>query len=381
MKRIGIIFLSLASILAASCSVRPESLMRPVELVEGMLADTTQYYSRQVIAAGAAHNDHGTIAVVGAPQDVILVTEGLLTSDFHDNISARHESDGLPDFAGETVAQVLDIAGAPYSAYGTMDQDQTFRTLNVHNFLQAVDTTCLRSQADESSIQFKQRAKLVVFASSYSSAARFDIDTLCSSLGVKIPVFMPVETVADYSARIFGERPNLMVWADADKAAKGVWKTGVHGTMFQTQAPEAGVAADSTVRAGFLRALDNYLDSGNEAKLSGLVIDNVPVAVDALRRVVDELLSTDDDNLLIYRNILNPDFECFSVPEAIAHECYAYLRAANAFTHRIAYPELRSFFSSPSADHVVELRDRYFSEQLMDFMEEYAPKTFSLYVR
>lgn len=391
MKRFGIILLLAAMLSGVSCTRRAEGVIRPVAMVQEMLADTSRYYSRQVLAAGM-HNDHGTIAVVGVPEEVILVTEGLLTCDVHDNISGRHAADGLPDFSGETVAQVLDIAGAPYDAYcasgtdgaaGTIDLNETFRTLHVRNFLHAIDTTSLISQVDESSAVFKQRAKMVVFASSYSDRARYDIDTLCRRLGVDIPVITPVKAVSDYVRHNIGSESHLLVWADDAKIGNRVWQGRQEGVTYHPYACglDTPAASDSLVRASFLHLLDGYLDSGSEAKLAGLVVDNLCLPFDSLREVIEGILSTDDDNLLIYRNILNPDFECFSVAEAISDVCYGGLRTANAFTHRIAYPDLRSFFTSTSAEQIVELRDRYFSESLMDFMEEYAPKTFSLYVR
>lgn len=382
MKRYGILILAVLSFLLVSCKDRNTGKIRPVKLVEDIIADTSSYEYHQLLAA-AEFNSHGTIAVVGDPKDVMIVTEYLLTCDFHDNISGQHKSDGLPDFSGETVAQILDDANAPYDGYIAEKGEEALRTLNVRNFLNAVDTVSLISPLDETGVSYKQRAKVVVFASSLSSAyGHYDADTLCKRLGVDVPVIAPVQAMVDYAEARHEGPLNLVVWSDSKKLSRGTYSSSMEGLNYQAFAPVKDSLNDASgVRKQFLQLLDMYMDAGNAEKVSAMLLDDYDIPADLVSEAVSEILLTDDDNLLIYRNILEPDFECITPGRAIADRCYKYLRTANAFTHRIAYPELRSYITIPSTDEIVELRDRYLSSSLMEFMLEYAPKTFSLYVR
>ncbi len=376
MKQSSIILFVLASLALVSCKDRQTGSFRPVSLVGQILSDTSSVPYRQLAKADSP-NVHGTIAVVGAPEDAILVTEYLVSYDCHNNISGKHTEDGLPDFSGETFAQILDEAQSPYGDFLSQDESVLLREANVLNFLMAVDTTCLASPYDTTGYLYKQRSKIVIMASSESSSyGYFDIDTLCKSTGTDIKIFAPVQAMAEYAAERHGEQTNIAVWSVADKISNGVY------SGYKAFAPVS--YQDTTVRQSFLRFLDMYIDSGSGKRLDAMFLDDNSVSVDELNGVIDEIVSTDNDNLLIYKNILDENFECIHPGKALAEKCYDYLRKANAFTHRISYPEVRFFITSsvPSGRNaLVELRDKYFSDSLMDFMEQNAPKTFSLYVR
>lgn len=381
MKRIGILYLALLSVLLVSCKDCNTGQFRTIPMVEEIIADTASIYYHQVFEAGNGNN-HGTIAVVGAPVDVVLVSEALLTADMHDNISGAHTPDGLPDFSGEIVAQILDIAHPSYETYAAENGEEALRELNVRNFLSAVDTAALVNPLDETSVQYKGRAKMVVFASSLSSAfGTADVDTLCRSIGPELMTVAPVQAMVGYVQARHESHLNLVVWSESSKIARGAYSS-VIGETYQALAPALEYAEDSIcVRSSFLNLLDMYVAAGNTAKISAVLVDNYDIPQAELDATVEEILTTDDDNLLIYRNILEPDFECICPGKAIADVCYKSLRTANAFTHRIVYPELRSYFTSSSTGFLVEVRDSYLSPELMEFIQVHAPKTFSLYVR
>ncbi len=390
MKRYVILYLMLISALMVSCSDHDPGAARPHPLVEAIVADTTSSYNHAVRAAGH-DNNHGTIAVVGAPSDVVLVSEALLTSDMHDNISGSHNPDGLPDFSGEVIAQILDIAHPSYEVYASENGEDALRELSVRNFLRAVDTTVVENPLDGSSVRPKRRAKMVVFASSLSSAfGLFDVDTLCSSLGSGVIAVAPVQAMVDYARSRHHGPLSFVVWSENSRITRGIYSSSMKDEEYVALAPSMEYvstassidAEDSvSVRTSFLRLLDMYMDAGNSRRISAVLVDNFDIPTGSVDQTVEEILSSDDDDLLIYRNILEPDFECIYPGPAIADRCYRHLRMANAFTHRIAYPELRSFLTSDSTEFLVEMRERYLSPELMEFIQVHAPKTYSLYVR
>lgn len=377
MKRTGLIILMLAALLAVACRERNTGMMRPIQLVETIVADTSSYHYRQISALKGI-GSHGSIALVGDPEDVMRLTEYLLTYDGHDNISGAHLSDGLPDFSGETIAQILDVAGSPYSAVLQDAGAVTLREKNLKNFLLATDTAYVAGPYD-GVMQHRQSAKMVVFASSYSSAyGRYDADTLCRSIGLEYPVIAPVQAMEAYADMKTEGTMNLAVWTDMDKISGGLYDG------LQAFAPQTDTTADDQAR--LCRFLDMYVDAGNSARLSAVLLDDPDVDAEAMESAARMVIASTEDNLLNYRNLLDNGFEFITPGEAIAEQCYAYLRRANAFTHRIAYPELRSYITmvqdEPEGETVlVGLQDRYFPTPLMEFMVEYAPKSFSLYVR
>lgn len=382
MKRYVVLYLMLLSALLVSCNDHDAGVARPHPLVEAIVADTTSSYHHAVRAAGH-DNNHGTIAVVGAPADVVLVSEALLTADMHDNISGSHNPDGLPDFSGEVIAQILDNAHSSYEAYASENGEDALRELSIRNFLRAVDTTAVENPLDSTSVKSRKRSKMVVFASSLSSAfGLFDVDTLCSSLGADIITVAPVQAMVDYAKARHHGPLNLVVWSESSKISRGVYSSSIKDEDYLALAPSMEYVEDSiSVRSSFLSLLDMYIDAGNTQRISAVLVDNFDIPSGSVDQAVAEILSSDDDNLLIYRNILEPEFVCVYPWIAIADRCYRHLRTANAFTHRIAYPELRSYFTSSSTEFLVEMRDRYLSPELMEFIQVHAPKTFSLYVR
>ena len=86
-----------------SCEQRPVVTFVPVPLVTSLLADTT-VSAWSPLAAYDAEDSRGSIAVIGEPDRVSWMMGTLLLQDSFDNIDGRLLSDGLPDFAGETLA-------------------------------------------------------------------------------------------------------------------------------------------------------------------------------------------------------------------------------------------------------------------------------------
>ncbi len=419
MKLLRYIFLAAVSACLFSCVGKKEADSQMIPLTLKILRDTASYDYRSISACRAGDN-RGTIAVVGAPEDVLLLSEELISCDLYDNISGVSRSDGLPDFAGETFAEILDFANYPYDGYLSLGNSDFLKEVNVRNFLSAVDTVCLQSPFDSTGTIFRQRSKVVIFASSSSSAyGRRDIDSLLSAAGSPVAVITPVSSMAAYVMARRKGSVNMLVWGGADNVASNVYSPVLSpmldgrgdGSRFSVFASRRdSLDAHRQVRRELLDILNRYAESGSGGKIDAILLDERRVSYAEFISAVKELQSTDEDNLLQYRNMLSENLVCVSAARAIAEQCNVYLRKHNAFTHRVAYPDLRFYITYPSVNlpeevydvdggfsfaykysrktsagrpdfSLVELRDRYFPESMAEFMKSRAPKSYSIYVR
>lgn len=358
-----------------------------------MLADTSSNgYS--LLSSYSKSSVYGSIAIVGAPQDVITITEQLLTEDRRDNVSGNLSADGLPDFAGETVSMMADAANAPYSSFVASDDLLSLREATVRNFLSAMDTLSYTSPYDTEHSVAKAKAKAVILASSLSSMYGYeDIRALCSGIGSEVPVFSRLHSMADYAiTQAPQSEPVFLVWPDSSLSEGGVYRNVISdcAAARQTSAPVCRIS--QPVEYGSLderlyEFLDYYIAAGGEERISAILLDDNSVNPDSLAQAVRRLKSTTDDNLLAYKNIMDPDCVLVWPSLALARDCYLYLRKVNGFTHRVAYPAMKGYVtvSAPSESAApyffVEMRNRYAGEKILSYMEERAPKTYSLYVR
>lgn len=364
--------------LAAACSQPPAGNFKPVPFVQDIISDTTSSgYS--LVSSYDSKSASGPIVVIGAPEDVIMVTEDLLTCDYHNNVSGRPEGDGLPDFAGETVFMMLDMANSPYKPAVWQDGASRLREITARNFLSALDTVYYQSPYDTGQPLKKREAKLVVLASSLASVfGAKDIDTLCKSVRVNVPVFSRFQAGLNASANKGGAS---IVWASPE------FLNNAGDMLSQTGASVERVFAPidkGSVKVRLKDLLDKYASSGKNEKISSIILEDRKVASDSLINLVNSLKDTDDDEILALTGVLSSDFEFIIPDREVSEECYAYLRKINGFTHKIEYPGMEAFASTSAPDEFsyiyVELRDRYINDSLVNFMTGFAPKTFSLYV-
>lgn len=412
------IFIALGALIlltASSCKERSVHNRSIIPYVARLLSDTVTYDYGILSAYDPAYKS-GTIAVIGEPEEALLLTEALMTSDRYDNIHGNLRGDGLPDFAGEVFAPVLDVANAPYDGYITHANEDFLSEVTVRNFLAALDTACYLNSYDKDRLVQKAPAKMVVLASSFAAAyGYFEIDTLCRRAGKPVPVFSAPHAMLDYAWKRHGKGFNLGVWTTSDILGAGVWST-----VFPRSARRHGDAvatyeafcpdSSASVRDRFMEFMSMYASVGNPGKLSALVLDDPSVSVDSLRSVVESVMKIDEDSYITWRNYLTDDFEIIDPSTAVAASCYGYLREYNMFTHKIAYPEVKVYATAPvnglpeeayapdgwltdefrysrgsnveeASWSMVELKDKYLTTALRDLMIVKTPKLFALYVR
>ena len=415
MKTLRHVFFLLAAVLAVSCGKHPSGGKYVTPYVTALLADTTAYDYR-VVSGYDATAKSGTIAVVGEPEETLLLTEKLMVSDRFNNISATLRPDGLPDFSGETFAAILDRANAPYDGYPAHANEDFLSELTVRNFVAALDTACFLSAFDKDRLAHKAGAKIVIVSSSLAAAYGYwDIDTLCASASRRIPVFSAPQAMLDYVWDRHGSGLNLGVWTTRKALGAGVWSTvfpRVASRRHETESSYEVFCPDSTetVRDRFFEFLHLYASAGNSARLSALLLDDFSVDADSLRKVVDAVMQVDQDSYITYRNLLSDDFEVIDAGSALSSLCYVYLRKTNRFTHRIAYPEVKLYVTAPVNELpgtayapdgwmnagfrygrpvgaaeptylLMELKEKHLTDDLREMMIVRTPIIFSNYVR
>jgi len=317
-----------------------------------MLSDTTMTDFRRV-SRPKGDGNNGVIAIVGPRQDALELAEELLKCDHFDNVDGRRAPDGLPDFAGETVAVMSDDANAPYFGYVAASNEEFLRELNVRNFIESVDTVCHLGGYDGAPTDGKRGAKVVVLASSYSSAYGYeDILALSNACGGRIKVVSPVHSMFDYAVRKFGDSPAVAVWATESALGAGIYSTVAATSSLEDGAkwPDYDLLCpdweeDAHLRIlSFLRMYD-ALDRGR--KLDAVLVDEAALSAAELNKAMGSLWESVPDSLLSYRSLVSDRFEFIDAKAATSAECFRYLREANVFTHKVAYPACEYFVSIP----------------------------------
>ena len=94
-------------LLLSSCFQKKASYADTVPYVEGILAD--KYCHEAFVLRGNSSPDrNGSITIIGREGNCTKLAEVFSTLDARDNIDGTARPDGIPDFAGETLACIID---------------------------------------------------------------------------------------------------------------------------------------------------------------------------------------------------------------------------------------------------------------------------------
>lgn len=386
-----------------------------VPIVQALLNDTTGTLFYPVSSYNPKNTD-GSIAIFGAPDEVARMTEYLLTADLFDNVDGSAKSDGLPDFAGEIIAPILDVANSPYNGYLEAGNENLLCDIAVRAFLTALDTAAYASPLDTVATIGSKRAKIVVLASSLFGAYGFpEIDTLNAFAGRKIPVMTGPGAMVDYLYATHGNDKKVAVLTSSTSLGAGVYSTifPAKAKLHDDDTVDYTVFCPDTARseAGKLREfLWKCEASFPGEKLSAMIVDDPTVDMAKMNEALAAILSSTSQIDARLRNILAPGFEMVDPQRAVSSMCYRILRERNIFTHKIAYPDVDAYVTrpsyivpnasldaqgnllhgykygripaaGPSAYSIVPMRDEYISRAFLEYMESDTPNFFSLYVR
>lgn len=348
-KRLLILLLALSPTFAESCMDRGAGDPLSIKYVRDIVADTTSSGYGRIRKCGI-DGVNGSITVFGPSAETFFLSEKLLTCDNFDNVNGRAIPDGLPDFAGETIALVSDLANEPYPGYLRKSNQEFLREVAVRSFFDLIDTTALVSQYDRKLGERKAGAKVVVLSSSYLSAfGYYDINALLKVSGRRIHLISPAHSMLKYAFGRHGDGMNLAVWTTPAIVEAGVYST-VKSSLsldypeldYEVLCPEQGQVNDRII--SFLR---QYKASGRRAVLDAAIVDEMALPADGLNSALAELWDNVDDSLIVYKSLISEDFEFIDAATAVIAECEKTMRASNLFTHRIAYPAAEFYATIP----------------------------------
>ena len=373
--------LAIVSVLlsALSCRQAPPCSRPPVAVVQNIISGAESDLAA-VLSSYDRTSPNGDISVIDSPEREAMLTEALLSADAFDNIDASAVPDRLPDFAGERIVSLMDIARDSYVQMDSM----TLRDIAVRSTISAMDTRLCTGPLDTEYRSSKPSSKVVIITSPEMQAAgAYDIDTLMRAASVDIPVIMPLRTIL--SGLISAGSLNIGVLADGLSSLSGAYDTiceevapaGVHSSCFVMSTDDI---MGSDVLIEFLQS---YKDSGNSASLDALVVDSFYYDVDDLRSQYASILLEDISENVEVRRLMSSSFDFVTVAQTATEECYKIMRQRNIFTHDIRYPQAGAYLTNPEMFQYALMQFDWNSlpSGLESDLMNAAPNTYSAYVQ
>lgn len=184
----AVILLALSVIAASSCSRRVENGYRTIAYVNSLLTDSLPELRTLAESNGKSS---GTIVLVGDPSGCLRLSERMMVCDDFDNIDARKISDGLPDFAGETIVSILNFADTAYmNRPATKDGQTVLRELTVNGALAA--------------LRIPSRCKILIICNPIlSEYGGSDVSDLFERIGCDVPVICSSDTTYSFTEACF----------------------------------------------------------------------------------------------------------------------------------------------------------------------------------
>ena len=325
---------------AVSCNDRAPVVRDTIPYVKQLAVDTAGTFSlvRHYRTDGAK----GAIALIGEPEECMLLSRAFLTADKVDNIDGKAAPDRLPDFAGETFTVLMDDYNAPYLRLVSTSRD-TLREVAVRNAVMALDTAAYSNASDRSTRLRKNGAKVFVLASSLLSGyGRFDIDTLFKMAGREALVLSSEEALVGSAVRS-GAR-HVAVWAPAE--ARSAYLQAAAGGLDLTVITPEG----DDVRTAFRNLLRQYRQLKPNTVLDAVLLDSFTADTDELAAEVEHIHRQITEEDMSFDSTLAVGFRFLEPTSCLTDACYRLLREKNLFTHNIAYPSARYYQTEESMD-------------------------------
>lgn len=410
-KRLTALLIILSPTFAVSCLNRGASDPLSVKYVNTILSDTTSAGFARLKTAGC-DGKSGSICIFGPADETFVMAEKFLTCDDYDNVTGRRIPDGLPDFAGECIAVVSDIANAPYQGYIDLSNEEYLRESTVKCYIHGIDSLCALSQYDRENSVRKRSAKVFVLSSPYLSAYGYrDIQAAVNATGGKVKVISPIHSMFDAAVRRHGNDASIAVWTTSERLGAGICSSVLSGLADNYPAMTYEILCpvhEGDVKERIMSFLRLYKASGQNSGLDAVLVDDMPLSATELNAGMKDIIENGDDSLFVYTSLLAEGFEFIGAGEAVAGECIRYLRESNQFTHKVAYPSAEfytiapvpglsagytdngdftgsfKYNRAPSSDIMtflmVKSENRSLQDSIAACMRHYAPKTFELYV-
>lgn len=359
----------LACAVLVSCGQKSRSFgQSTIEFVRSILrdAESPEY---MILKSYDPSECDAAIYVIGDSLSCKMAAMHLVGRDRSDNIDGIADTDGLPDFAGERIAMLTDVANGHYDSLVLNGQQALLREITVRNLLKTVDTLCYLSPFDMEGLGKKSKAKVVVLASpAVASNGLFDVDSLLVASACELPVICPVAILANEIV----ESPAVTVGVITSPTRVDA---GIYDTLFGDLASAGSkkmncisIAVDSQESA-LSSFLDMYIAAGNVAPLDVLLVDDPACDVGKMNAELEKIRSVMNEEFQKYSEFLTPGFAIVEPLSVLGDECYKLLRERNLFTHRIALPATESYLVI-SRTGEMNLDD----EIMIEYNSRYLPK-------
>lgn len=393
MKKAVNMLVALALVVSGGCERQRNASFVPIKYVDSIVVNP-HVHEHEVLSFMAGSKPYGDIAIFDTPERCLLLSELFMSVDVADNVDGAALSDWLPDFAGESIASIMDDRYTPYEQY-LGGRENELRELAVRGFISAVDTTCSIAAYDAASRSSKPGAKAVILSSPFMAAyGRRDIDTLMKSLGVSILVFSPVTSMLSEAFEMKTGSTNLLVLASDEVISSGAYQSVFEEMRTQRAdsltkcllVSDAVFGADSNgVRNpvdGFRSLLDSC-KSNNLSHVGALLVDDYSVSVPEINEALISIQSSGEEADILRRQVLSKGFRIIDPRMSLVTDCYRTFRNRNLFTHNIAYPVASAYITSPESAtfKLMDFDDSLLPDSLHDLLLDMAPKTHSSYVQ
>ncbi|MBO4427462.1 MAG: hypothetical protein J5771_03155 [Bacteroidales bacterium] len=316
------LLIAAATLALASCARGGQEEGAALKYVQDIISGE-EASARDILAGYGNPARDGAIYVAGPYAPAVRAMKNLLRFEYFDNVTGNPGPDGLPDFAGETICAIYDMA--PEAA-----TQEELRTAAVRGVIQAMDSVCFVSPYDNEGLDVKPVAKVVLLASPNAAFGAADIDTLLTTFNAKIPVVCPLRSVLEPFFKGRKGRVKIAVLTTEDYASGDAYRGYVEylGAKHGLDSAACIVSADSSVTAVLTQPVDL------------LLIDNP--ALDARE---------------IYENV--KPIPVVDLAARGAEECFRAMRSGNLFTHRVAWPVSMEYMAAE--DKILQYNTKYLS--------------------
>jgi len=359
-------FLIFTSVLAlvVSCRQSEAPSRQTIQFVRDVISNPDSYESR--VVSGKVPDRKNTIFLIGEAEECECFTNELMLCDRHDNVDGSHNPDFLPDFAGETIISLVDMANTPYSGYLDWRNEDYLRELTVKSVISALDTVCSVSPYDLENRGKQPLPKLIVLTSSYNAEyGLYDVDSLFTATRCGIPVINPLDRMMDAAVDVGASNIGVI-------ATEKMIASGIYSAVFQRKArgkglgnPECVAFAVSDTLNPLREFLDKYIKAGYSKPLDAVLIDDLSVSSDSLKAEQAMLTSVLNVESLTYSKLISPETSLIDSRKVTSEAAFRIFRDLNLFSHAIRYPDSNKFLLVPAVGLPEQyyLPDGYFTDE------------------
>lgn len=348
MKTRTLILILATTLLATACVPKTPLGRNTVPFVREILSDKSSPVY-EMLSEYSRPNSLGDIYFIGPEESCSKIVGAMLTQDNLDNVDGVEGDDGLKDFAGETLACIVDTLSYTYPQLVSERKEYVVRERAVRMALAAVDTTCHLSPYDLEGMGKKLPAKMIVLADpTLAQYGKFDIDTLFSTAGCGIPVVTPLDVMFDEVFDQAGNQPvrvgliceprfaeSYSFQARFTKAMRRHGNEGSKCIVLPTRDDEGGVMKSF---------LDDFMAGHYAFQLDFIVIDDITLDVNELKSELASLISVMNEESMTYSRCIASEFSVLDPASSVSRKCYQILRKDNLFTHNIAQPQVSLYY-------------------------------------